>query len=79
MCATKVSYFFDNEVGGYCFGKGHPMKPHRVVMTQSLILHYGLHHLMDVSTKCTQFSKYYFHPEKWTPLAFGICEANPAL
>lgn len=51
MCGMEVSYFFDSDLGGYCFGKGHPMKPHRVVMTQSLVLHYGLHHLMDVSTQ----------------------------
>ncbi|GMH45210.1 hypothetical protein BSKO_13167 [Bryopsis sp. KO-2023] len=44
----KVTYFFDSEDGGYRFGKGHPMKPQRVVMTQSLVLHYGLHHHMDI-------------------------------
>lgn len=51
---VQVAYFFDSDVGGYCFGKGHPMKPHRVMMTQSLVLHSGLHHIMDVRLEWTQ-------------------------
>ena len=28
-------------------GQGHPMKPHRVRMANSLVLHYGLHSKLD--------------------------------
>eukprot|EP00887_Chlorella_sp_A99_P004904 scaffold4.g4904.t1 len=44
----KVSYFYDPDVGQYYYGQGHPMKPHRVRMAHSLILHYGLYSKMDV-------------------------------
>jgi len=30
--------------------QGHPMKPHRMRMTHNLLLHYGLHSLMEVSS-----------------------------
>ncbi|PKA53815.1 Histone deacetylase 19 [Apostasia shenzhenica] len=38
----KVCYFYDPEVGNYYYGQGHPMKPHRIRMTHSLLAHYGL-------------------------------------
>ncbi|KAJ7552424.1 hypothetical protein O6H91_06G054700 [Diphasiastrum complanatum] len=44
----KVVYFYDSEVGNYYYGQGHPMKPHRIRMTHSLLVHYGLHQKMDV-------------------------------
>lgn len=44
----KVSYFYDPEVGQFYYGQGHPMKPHRVRMAHSLILHYGLYSQMQV-------------------------------
>lgn len=44
----KVAYFYDPDVGAYYYGPGHPMKPHRVKMAHSLILHYGLYKQMEV-------------------------------
>ncbi|KAK9815117.1 hypothetical protein WJX73_008018 [Symbiochloris irregularis] len=44
----KVAYFYDPDIGNYYYGPGHPMKPHRIRMTHSLILHYGLHNMMDL-------------------------------
>ncbi|XP_002983212.2 histone deacetylase 19 [Selaginella moellendorffii] len=44
----RVSYFYDPEVGNYYYGQGHPMKPHRMRMTHSLLVHYGLHLKMEV-------------------------------
>ena len=32
-------------------GQGHPMKPHRISLTHSLVLHYGLHKKMKVKTE----------------------------
>jgi acetoin utilization deacetylase AcuC-like enzyme len=43
-----VSYFYDPDVGNYYYGQGHPMKPHRIRMAHSLIVHYGLHHKMEM-------------------------------
>ena len=43
----QVSYFYDPEIGQFYYGHGHPMKPHRVRMAHSLIMHYGLHTQMD--------------------------------
>ncbi len=44
----QVSYFYDPDVGQFYYGQGHPMKPHRVRMAHSLILHYGLYSQMQV-------------------------------
>lgn len=44
----QVAYFYDPDVGSYYYGPGHPMKPHRVKMAHSLILHYGLYKQMEV-------------------------------
>lgn len=44
----KVAYFYDDEVGNFHYGYGHPMKPHRVRMTHHLIVQYGLSKKLDV-------------------------------
>lgn len=36
------------DYGSYYYGAGHPMKPHRLRMTHSLLLSYGLYKKMDV-------------------------------
>lgn len=43
-----MAYFYDPDMGQFYYGQGHPMKPHRVRMAHSLILHYGLYSQMDV-------------------------------
>lgn len=48
MSRPKVAYYFDSEVGGYTYGPGHPMKPLRMKMTNSLITAYGLHKKMEI-------------------------------
>ena len=48
----QVAYFYDPEIGSYYYGPGHPMKPHRLRMTQSLVLHYGLFNMMEVGIMC---------------------------
>lgn len=44
----RVAYFYDSDVGGYSYGSGHPMKPHRIRMTHSLVMNYGLHKKMQI-------------------------------
>ncbi|XP_062501177.1 histone deacetylase 3-like [Corticium candelabrum] len=48
MFKRRVSYFYDPEVGNFHYGPGHPMKPQRLALTHSLVLHYGLYKKMDV-------------------------------
>ena len=45
---ARVVYFYDPEVGNFHYGPGHPMKPHRLAVTHSLVLNYGLHKHMQV-------------------------------
>jgi len=44
----KVAYFYDPEVGNFHYGQLHPMKPHRLSVTHSLVLNYNLHKKMQV-------------------------------
>ncbi|KAL1734539.1 hypothetical protein EV714DRAFT_202274, partial [Schizophyllum commune] len=37
-----VSYYFPKGVGSYHFGELHPMKPHRLTLTNALVMGYGL-------------------------------------
>ncbi|KAI3905475.1 hypothetical protein MKW98_013273 [Papaver atlanticum] len=46
----RVSYFYEPTIGDYYYGQGHPMKPHRIRMAHSLVVHYGLHRLMEINT-----------------------------
>lgn len=45
---SKVAYYYDNDVGNFSYGFGHPMKPHRMRMAHSLILNYGLDKYMQI-------------------------------
>ena len=44
----KVCYFYEPEIGNYHYGPGHPMKPHRLSVTHSLVFNYHLQDLMTV-------------------------------
>ncbi|KAK2726597.1 histone deacetylase 3-like [Artemia franciscana] len=46
--SKRVSYFYHPDVGSFHYGPGHPMKPHRLSVTQSLVLNYGLYKKMQV-------------------------------
>jgi histone deacetylase 1/2 len=48
MSDPRVAYFYDENIGNFYYGQGHPMKPHRVRMTHQLILGYKLYRQMDV-------------------------------
>ncbi|CAP36097.2 Protein CBR-HDA-3 [Caenorhabditis briggsae] len=45
---SRVSYYYDGDFGNFYYGQGHPMKPHRVRMTHSLIVNYGLYRKLTV-------------------------------
>lgn len=44
----KISYFYDPEIGNYKYGEGHPMKPHRIRLTHTLIVNYGVFKRMSL-------------------------------
>ncbi|CAG8570877.1 3337_t:CDS:10 [Dentiscutata erythropus] len=46
----RVSYFYDEDVGNYTYGQGHPMKPHRMRMVHDLVVNYNLFKKMEVLT-----------------------------
>jgi acetoin utilization deacetylase AcuC-like enzyme len=39
---ASVSYFYDHRVGLFHYGAHHPMKPHRLTLTHSLVCAYGM-------------------------------------
>ena len=43
-----VAYFYDADVGNYAYVAGHPMKPHRIRMTHSLIMNFELYKKMEI-------------------------------
>ncbi|CAL8133471.1 unnamed protein product [Orchesella dallaii] len=45
---SRVSYFYDTDIGNYYYGQGHPMKPHRIRLTHNLLVNYGLFRKMEV-------------------------------
>ncbi|PVV04355.1 hypothetical protein BB560_001145 [Smittium megazygosporum] len=46
--AKRVAYFYDEQIGSYNFGYGHPMKPFRMRMAHSLVTSYGLDKYMEI-------------------------------
>lgn len=44
----RVAYYYDNDVGLFSYGLGHPMKPHRMRMTHDLVSAYGMLDKMHV-------------------------------
>lgn len=58
---SRVSYYFNKEVGNFYYGPHHPMKPLRVKITHELVKQYGLLQQMDL-----------MHPEIHTELINSI-------
>ncbi|XP_050258461.1 histone deacetylase 6-like [Quercus robur] len=44
-----VSYFYESSIDDYYYGQGHPMKPHRIRMAHNLMVHYSLHHRIEIN------------------------------
>ncbi|TIB69415.1 hypothetical protein E3P77_00578 [Wallemia ichthyophaga] len=44
----RVSYYYSKGIGDYHYGEKHPMKPHRLALTNSLVLGYGMHKYMEM-------------------------------
>jgi histone deacetylase 1/2 len=63
----RIVYFYDEEVGNFFYGPGHPMKPHRIRMADNLILAYGLYDKMTVlpPIRATTGDMTRFHTEEY--------------
>uniref|UniRef100_A0A3Q2Q1Z1 Histone deacetylase 3 n=1 Tax=Fundulus heteroclitus TaxID=8078 RepID=A0A3Q2Q1Z1_FUNHE len=70
---NRTSYFYDPDVGNFHYGAGHPMKPHRLSLTHSLVLHYGLYKKMMVFKpyKASQHDMCRFHSEDYIDFLLG--------
>ncbi|OAG32179.1 histone deacetylase 3 [Nematocida displodere] len=44
----RIAYFYSEHTGNFHYGTGHPMKPHRVAVTHSIVFAYDLEKYMDV-------------------------------
>ncbi len=44
----RVAYFYDRDIGGFAYDSGHPMKPHRIRLTHSLVISYHLYKKMEI-------------------------------
>ncbi|KAI0987555.1 hypothetical protein GJ496_010150 [Pomphorhynchus laevis] len=64
---SKVVYLYDQDVGKYHYGHKHPMKPHRISLTNALIVSYGLHEMMQivVPSKASTFDMNTFHSPEY--------------
>ena len=60
----RAAYIFDGEVGNFHFGAKHPMKPHRISLTHSLIHSFGLDKHFDIiSPQIKKIAS--FHPQNF--------------
>ncbi|GAA5865899.1 hypothetical protein JCM8547_005752 [Rhodosporidiobolus lusitaniae] len=76
--APRVSYYFPKGVGEYHFGERHPMKPHRLTLTNHLVLGYGLHKKMDVfePRSATKEELEAFHDEDYVDFLARVTPDN---
>lgn len=69
----QVTYYYNPEVGNFHYGAKHPMKPHRLALTHSLVMEYGLLDKMDVFTpkRATYEELTQFHTPEYLDFLMG--------
>lgn len=69
---------WDPEVGNFHYGTGHPMKPHRLAVTHSLVLNYGLQSKMDIYKpyRASFHDMCRFHSEEYVSFLQRVTPAN---
>ncbi|KAI8786539.1 histone deacetylase 3-like [Biomphalaria glabrata] len=75
---TTIAYFYDPEVGNFHYGPGHPMKPHRISLTHSLVLRYGLHKKMKLYRpyQATERDMCRFHSDDYIQFLSSVTPQN---
>ncbi|XP_002742058.1 histone deacetylase 3-like [Saccoglossus kowalevskii] len=78
MAKPTVAYFYDADVGNFHYGPGHPMKPHRLALTHSLVLNYGLYKKMQVYRpyRASQHDMCRFHSEEYIDFLSRVTPQN---
>ncbi|ORZ41039.1 histone deacetylase 1/2 [Catenaria anguillulae PL171] len=73
-----VAYYYDPDVGNYHYAPGHPMKPHRIRMTHSLIMNYGLYKHMQVyrPKPATRDEITRFHTDEYIDFLYRVTPDN---
>lgn len=76
--AKRVAYFYDSDVGNYAYVAGHPMKPHRIRMTHSLIMNYGLYKKMEIyrAKPATKHEMCQFHTDEYVDFLSKVTPDN---
>lgn len=80
MSLKRIAYFYSPASGNFHYGENHPMKPHRVTITHSLVFAYGLHEKMEVvpMQKATKEELLAYHsPEYIDFLRYTASEQYP--
>ncbi|OZJ04869.1 hypothetical protein BZG36_02601 [Bifiguratus adelaidae] len=74
----RVTYFYDDDVGNYTYGTGHPMKPHRMRMTHNLVVNYGLYDKMTVvrPERATPIQMTRFHTDEYINFLHRVSPDN---
>ncbi|PFH53567.1 hypothetical protein AMATHDRAFT_73366 [Amanita thiersii Skay4041] len=74
-----VSYYYPKGVGTYHYGERHPMKPHRLTLTNALVMGYGLdkqiHHIYD-SRPATQAELEMYHDHDYIDFLQRVTPQN---
>lgn len=78
MSNRKIAYFYDPDVGNFHYGPNHPMKPHRLALTHSLVLNYGLYRKMSVYRpyRATHHDMCRFHAEDYIDFLQRVTPQN---
>ncbi|XP_023947594.2 histone deacetylase 3 [Bicyclus anynana] len=78
MTQHRVAYFYNPDVGNFHYGPGHPMKPHRLSVTHSLVLNYGLHKKMQIYRpyRATAHDMCRFHSEDYIEFLQNVTPQN---
>ncbi|OJD40416.1 histone deacetylase rpd3 [Diplodia corticola] len=74
----KVAYFYDSDVGNYAYVAGHPMKPHRIRMTHSLIMNFGLYKKVEIyrAKPASKFEMTQFHTDEYVDFLQKVTPDN---
>lgn len=63
----RIAYFYSPDSGSFHYGAGHPMKPHRIAVTHSIVFAYALQRYMDVYAikPATKVEMQEYHTEEY--------------
>ncbi|KAG0416893.1 Histone deacetylase Rpd3 [Dictyocoela roeselum] len=76
--SKRIAYFYDNNIGNFYYATGHPMKPHRVRMTHTLLVNYNLFDAMTVyrPARASFEALTAFHTEEYVNFLHSISTTN---